>query len=299
MRRREDPQHPARSQRIKRSLEALASAYGSTYLDTDPLQFAHRYQHPGDREVAGFLSAVFAYGQVRQILATLEKVFAPFPDRVRATLLHTSTSRWRSLYRNFSYRFQDADDLVDLLVLLREVLSEYGSLESAFAVHYVPVKDRPEAIRLSLQGWVGNLRARLPVRQIRRGGRSARRGVLHLLADPGSGSPCKRWNLYLRWMVRGPDGTDLGLWRSVEPRSLVLPLDTHTARISRYLGLTRRRTPSWAMAEEVTRALRSLDPEDPVRYDFAMARLGILNRCSHRGGIHQCAGCFLEAVCRR
>jgi hypothetical protein len=145
---------------------------------------------------------------------------------------------------------------------------------------------------------VASLRNRLPLRHAS-AGRGSNRGIFHLLADPASGSPCKRWNLYLRWMVRGPDGMDLGLWKSVDPRQLILPLDTHTARISRYLGFTQRTTPTWAMAEEITRSLRGLDPEDPVRYDFSMARLGILNRCSKRSGTCQCQGCVLEGICLR
>jgi len=296
---REMPSEPGRSLLLKQSLDALCRTYDAAYLHTDPLQFAYRYGQPEDREVAGFLAAVFAYGQVPQILATLERIFSRFPHRIHPVLLHTPPTRWNILFQDFSYRFQDRQDLVDLLQLLGETLSEYGSLERAFLTHYLPVKDHPEAIRLSLAGWVTALRIRLPVRRASGSGSAARHGILHLLADPVSGSPCKRWNLYLRWMVRGPDGTDLGLWRSVDRRKLILPLDTHTARISRYLGLTRRRAPSWAMAEEITRALRALDPDDPVRYDFAIARLGILNRCSQRPGTRRCAGCVLEGVCRR
>lgn len=294
---RKDPLQRGRRLHIKRSLETLCSTYGAAYLHTDPLQFVHRYKHPEDQELAGFLAAVFAYGQVPQILATLERVFAPFPDRILPALLRTPASGYRSLYRNFSHRFQGRQDLLELLHVLRETLCEYGSLESAFLVHYLPVKDHPEAMRLALTGWTGALRDRLPVRRAPRGDPASRRGSLHLLPDPACGSPCKRWNLYLRWMVRGPDGMDLGLWPSVDRRKLILPLDTHTARISRYLGFTGRTTPSWAMAEEITHALRALDPEDPVRYDFALARLGIVNRCSQRAGTRRCAGCALEAVC--
>ncbi len=284
--------------RIKRSLDRLYRAYGADHLHSDPLQFAHAYSHPADREVAGFLSAVFAYGQVPQILATLENLFSPFPERITPILLDTPTSRWQSVYPTFSYRFQTREDLVQLLGILKGTLLEYGSLENSFLPHYLPVRGHPEAIRLSLTGWVGSLRNRLPARSTG-GQRTPGRGISHLLADPASGSPCKRWNLYLRWMIRGPDGMDLGLWKSVDPRQLILPLDTHTARISRYLGFTRRSTPTWAMAEEVTRALRGLDPDDPVRYDFSMARLGILSRCSKRAETCQCKECELEGICHR
>jgi len=98
--------------------------------------------------------------------------------------------------------------------------------------------------------------------------------------------------------VRGPDGLDLGLWKTVSPSDLIIPLDTHTQRISRYLGFTGRTSPSWIMAEEITRALRELDPEDPVRYDFSIARLGILNRCSRRDPQKRCSDCDLQDICR-
>jgi uncharacterized protein (TIGR02757 family) len=98
-------------------------------------------------------------------------------------------------------------------------------------------------------------------------------------------------------MVRGEDGIDLGLWRHVSRGHLLIPVDTHVARIAAYIGLTRRRSPTWAMAEEITSALRALDPEDPVRYDFAICRLGILDACPRRRDPVKCAACPLQPVC--
>jgi uncharacterized protein (TIGR02757 family) len=281
---------------IKRSLERLFRTYGPEHLHTDPLKYPHMFRDPGDREVAGFLSAVFAYGQVAQIQAALDRIFSPFSGRICRTLLDTPPARWREVHQHFAYRFQDQEDLVQMLGLLRRILEEHGSIENSFLPHYQPVEEQPDAIRLALSGWVRSLRARLPARHPEHG-KTTHRGIFHLLADPASGSPCKRWNLYLRWMVRGPDGMDLGLWKSVSPRKLILPLDTHTARISRYLGFTDRSSPSWAMAEEITRALRVLDPEDPVRYDFSIARLGILSRCTRRPLPNQCPDCELNGIC--
>jgi len=283
--------------RIKQALNTLANEYGSRHLYSDPVRFAHAYQDPPDQEVAGFLAAVFAYGQVSQILANLQRIFSAFPDRIFLPLLDPPAAGWHARYRDFAYRFQDREDLVQILTVLRRVLQKHGSLEAAFLPHYLLAEDHPHPIRQALVGWVGSFRSALP--DPRAAGQGHRRGLLHLLSDPASGSPCKRWNLYLRWMARGPDGTDLGLWRSVSPRLLVLPLDTHTARISRYLRFTRRTTPTWRMAEEITSALRALDPDDPVRYDFAMARLGILNLCGKRKGDCRCGECALHVVCHR
>jgi uncharacterized protein (TIGR02757 family) len=116
--------------------------------------------------------------------------------------------------------------------------------------------------------------------------------------DPARGGACKRLNLYLRWMVRPDDGVDLGLFGSVRPGQLVVPLDTHVSRISRYLGLTGRRTVDWKMAVEVTESLRRWDRDDPVRFDFALSRLGILDACPRRIDPERCAACSLVSVCR-
>jgi uncharacterized protein (TIGR02757 family) len=125
----------------------------------------------------------------------------------------------------------------------------------------------------------------------------------HLLGGaPGevvaAGGAAKRWNLYLRWMVRGPDGVDLGIWRDVAPAVLVVPLDTHVARVARRLGLTRRNDLSWRTAEEVTAALRVADPLDPVRFDFALCHLGMSGRCPPRRAPERCADCGLREGCQ-
>jgi uncharacterized protein (TIGR02757 family) len=146
----------------------------------------------------------------------------------------------------------------------------------------------------------GDLRSSLSSfsRRARALGQSGSRGFAYLLPDPGTGSATKRLCLFLRWMVRPADGLDLGLWSGVEPRELVIPLDTHVLRISRYIGLTGRRTATWSTAVEITEALARLCPADPVRYDFAIAQLGISGGCLHRRVPDRCGACPLDPVCR-
>lgn len=281
---------------LKQSLEDLRKGYGTSYLESDPLVHVHNYADPRDQELVGFLAAVFAYGQVSQINQNLAKILAPFSDPVAEAVRRGSLSRWKRIYKGYAYRFQRRDDLVQLLWLLGRLLTEYGSIEASFLRFYLPARGNPLPIRLALVEWVRFLRETL--RAFPGWSEKAdHRGIYHLLPDPASGSPCKRWNLYLRWMVRGPDGLDLGLWRSIPTRHLVLPLDTHTARICRYLRLTSRVSPSWAMAEEITRVLRNLDPKDPIRYDFSIARLGILARCTKRKHRSLCLSCALRRIC--
>jgi hypothetical protein len=131
-------------------------------------------------------------------------------------------------------------------------------------------------------------------------GQSQRPGsVAKFFPSPRAGSACKRLNLFLRWMVRDGDGLDLGLWKEVSRRQLVLPLDTHLVRLTRALGLTKRRSAGWMMALEATRSLALLDPEDPVKYDFSLSRLGILDVCFHGRDALECRQCNAPRVRER
>ncbi len=117
-----------------------------------------------------------------------------------------------------------------------------------------------------------------------------------LFPDPCKGSACKRHNLFLRWVVRAGDGVDLGIWTVLSPAKLVVPVDTHMARLGRYLRLTARNAVDGRMAEEITDAFRAVSPEDPVRFDFALTRIGILKDCTvtSRG---TCGACPLGPAC--
>ena len=123
----------------------------------------------------------------------------------------------------------------------------------------------------------------------------ARPGVGYFFPRPSAGSGCKRLNLFMRWMVRH-DALDLGVWTRVSPSRLIVPLDTHVIRVGRCLKLTRYTSPGWPMALDITRALRALDPADPVKYDFSVCHLGMMNACGFqtpRGNAH----CPLKGVC--
>jgi uncharacterized protein (TIGR02757 family) len=281
---------------LKESLDRLHKGVHPSHLASDPLWYVHRYETPEDREVVAFLAAVFAYGQVSQILRNLQRVLAPLSDAAARKIREGTARDWNRAYRRYAYRFQQRQDLTLLLCLLKRVLQDFGTIQASFLTFYLPHSEAPSPIRRALTGWVAYLRETLP--SCLEGTRiEDLRGIHHLLPDPASGSACKRWNLFLRWMVRGPDGMDLGLWRAVSTRHLILPLDTHTARICRYLRLTNRTTPGWAMAEEITRNLRQLDPDDPVRYDFSIAHMGIQARCTRKVDRKRCRSCELSGSC--
>ena len=125
-----------------------------------------------------------------------------------------------------------------------------------------------------------------------------RRGADHILPDPHGASGCKRLLLFLRWMVRPDDGVDLGLWADRVPTSvLLMPIDTHLFKLSKNLGLTTRAGVTWATAEEVTAGLRRIDPDDPVRFDFALCHLGMVQRCPSRRDPVRCEGCGVRPLC--
>lgn len=119
-----------------------------------------------------------------------------------------------------------------------------------------------------------------------------------LFPDPRKGSACKRHHLFLRWMVRDGDGVDLGIWTALSPRELIVPLDTHMARMGRWMGLTRRRSADWRMAEEITAAFRDVCPDDPVKFDYALTRIGILGECTPRSP-GACGCCAVARICAR
>ncbi len=218
-----------------------------------------------------------------QILGFLERLFAVLGPSPRAAL---AGSRPVSFGRvaALRHRFISPRGVHRFLFSLRAVLRGHGSLESLYRLGMTGEGGARERLARFLERFRGAWGARLP------------RERNFLFPDPARGSACKRHNLFLRWMVRGPDAVDLGLWSVPSPRDLVVPLDTHMARLGRWMGLTARRAADWTAAEEITGAFRAACPEDPVRYDYALTRIGILKACTaaRRG---ECGACPLSLLC--
>lgn len=280
---------------LKAYLNDLAGRYGPDYLHTDPIVEVRRFTDPRDREVAAFLAAGLAFGRVDTILAHLRELWPRLDDAPAATVDAWTPADARRLH-GFTHRWVRGRDLARVLDALGRARRRHGSLRALFLSGYDPAA---ADLSDSLARFVDALRSELRTERSRRPVREADLppGVRTFFADPAHGGACKRLNLFLRWMVRADDGIDLGLWTPVRPDQLVIPLDTHVSRLSRYLGLSRRRTADWKMASEVTASLRRLDPQDPVRYDFALSRLGILDACPRRVDPVKCAACALVPVC--
>ena len=276
-------------------LDRLAARYGGAeLLASDPLSMVHRFEDPLDQEVAAVLAAGLAYGRVDTILASVGAAVERMGGRPHAFVRGFEPRRDARRFDGFVHRFNTGRDLALLCLGLRQVYEAHGSLGAFFEAGYDATHPHvgPALTDYTRRFLALDLRPLSATRAL-----GAGEGVRWFFASPADGSACKRLNLQLRWMVRR-DGLDLGLWRGVDPAHLVMPLDTHVARICGYLGLTARRTVGWPMALEVTEALRALDPADPTRYDWAICRLGILSHCPRRRDAERCAGCTLLPVCR-
>jgi uncharacterized protein (TIGR02757 family) len=219
---------------LKRRLEALHRTFDRSYLDTDPLAFVHRYRNGADQEIAGCIASSLAFGHVRAIRASVAAVLAALGDSPREFVDRFDPVRHASPLSGLYHRWIRSADIVALLVVLRGMRERSGSIGAFFMEGYRP---QDGDLGRSLASFSDRARAIASAA----GGTGS---VGKLFPSPRDGSACKRLNLYLRWMVRDGDGLDLGLWTGISRRQLVLPLDTHLVRLSRALGLTRRKMAS-------------------------------------------------------
>lgn len=267
---------PVRREILRERLDALAAAFDISTIAPDPLQLVLRYDAPRDQEVAGLLAAAFAYGRADIVVTNIGGVLDRMAPSPFAYVAKFDRDRALEDFAGFSHRFHKTPDLVNLLERIATVIGLHGSLGELFRLCYDAEDDD---IGPSLTRFVETL------------------GSDYLLTSPRDGSACKRMNLFLRWMVRRTP-PDLGIWDFVDPAKLVVPLDTHVHRITTFLGLNDRKTPDWKAARSITDRLAQFNRQDPIRYDFAICRLGILDRCSRKRRKENCDVCLLRDVCR-
>lgn len=273
-------------------LERLYADYNREDSATDPVQIVRRYARREDREVIGFCAAALAFGRVASVLNTVEtlaRVMGPAP----AAYVRSFDPRAPHLeLRAMVHRWTRGTDIVALLWILRQMIDRSGSIEAFFLEGYDPLSvDLGDA----LDSFSRRAMA-LDVKTVYGRRAPKRTGVCYFFPRPSAGSGCKRLNLFLRWMVRR-DAVDLGVWTRVPPSKLIVPLDTHVIRLGRCLRLTRYTSPGWRMAAEITASLRAIDPADPVRFDFSLCHVGMMNACGfgRRQGDAQCP---LKGICR-
>lgn len=275
---------------LKPALERLYADFNLAHSTRDPIWTVRRYADPADQEVAAFLASALAFGNVQSVLNTIDAVLAvmaPSP----AAFVRQFTPAHAPVFEPYVHRWIRGRDLAALAWQLHQMLRDHGSIEGFFTAGGAAdatTMDRAldsfstRAMALDLAAIYGR--------------RRPRPGVGYFFSRPSAGGACKRLNLFLRWMVRR-DAVDLGVWSSLRPSQLIVPLDTHIIRVGRCLGLTTRVSPGWKMAADITATLRHLSPDDPVRYDFAMCHLGMMGACGF-GTTWTSVRCPLKAVCR-
>jgi len=246
-------------EKLKKKLDNLYNKYNRRrYVHPDPLEFLYSYKKIKDREIAGLIASSLSYGRVAQILKSVSLVL----DKMNPSpYLFLNNSTYESIYRafvGFKHRFAGSGELAALLWGIKNVIDRFGSLHKCFSGGLS--KDDDTIIRA-----MTFFSTQLTSGENKPG---------HLVAMPEKGSACKRMNLFLRWMVR-KDRVDPGGWGGVPLSKLIIPLDTHMHRISIALNLTKRKQANMHTALEITSGFKKIVPEDPVKYDFALTRLGI------------------------
>lgn len=242
-------------------LDNLYNQFNKKEFTDDPIKIVHYYKYDYDKEIFAFIASLYSYGNVKQILNTLQKIKLIMGSSPYDFVLNFKNSN----VINLVHRFNTDKDFENLVRILKKILYEYLSLKNLFLTNYNPAD---ENIKYSLHKFVNVL---LDIGHKVTNGKMSD-GLRFFFPDPIKNSSCKRLNLFLRWMVR-KDKIDLGLWNEIDKSKLIIPLDTHIINVAKMFSLTKFSSPSWKMAEEITNNLKKFDPKDPVKYDFALMHL--------------------------
>ena len=240
------------------------------YVHPDPLEFLYNYDDDLDREIVGLIASSLAYGRVAQILVSVGKVLEVMGKSPASFLRNSSMDKIADAYKGFKHRFATDEDIVGLLLAIKSITEKYENLNEAFLSGYNP---KDENILPALSNFAELIHKSCD--------------GTNLITTPSKGSACKRLNLYLRWMVRSDD-VDPGGWRGVSASKLLIPLDTHMYNIGTRLGFTKRKQANLKTAIEITKSFAAIDPTDPVKYDFALTRLGIRTDTNMEDFFQQC-----------
>jgi uncharacterized protein (TIGR02757 family) len=290
----------SRHERLGRELapfleRVYAKYHRPEYLGSDPLSIVHRVQGSTNREFAALFASLLAYGNVKQINASLVRLFDAMEWQPGMFVLEFDYAKASRKLHGFKHRFTDAEDVLCLCALLHD-LCRKQSLQDAFLNC---VDDAEEDISSAAGRFVTAICAGKFGSHFNRERMMSKSSFKHLLPRADAGSACKRIHLFLRWMAREEDGIDFRLWPKAPLQKLLIPVDTHVLRIANNLGITRRKDASLRTAREITAVMRAACPDDPVRYDFSLCRLGILKQCPTRSNLETCRTCEMHDVCAR
>lgn len=249
-------------EKLKTYLDELVDQYErAAFISDDPISFPHAFDDPADQEVIGLFAAILAWGKRSILLNKLEDLLERMSYQPARFVTDFHVDRDTDKLSDFKHRTFQPHDAISLTLALQAVIKTFGSVEQLF---HTFVSENDVTIESGIQGLSDTLSEIVPDTPVR---------LRKHLARPSTGSACKRLAMYTRWMVRsGP--VDIGIWKSVLPNQLVLPLDVHTGRQARHLGLLSRKQDDWKAVLELTARCRAFSPNDPARYDLALFGLG-------------------------
>jgi uncharacterized protein (TIGR02757 family) len=232
-----------------------------TFIENDPVSIPHRFTNKADIEISGFLAATLAWGQRAVIIRNTSQLLE-WMDNDPSGFIRNFTVSDLKKFHNFRHRTFNGTDCITFLKALQLIFRKFHSLEGAFCS-----KNFSDAQELNVP--ISHFRTNFLMIP------HEHRTRKHL-PDPLKGSASKRLNMFLRWMVRkDAGGVDFGIWKGISPADLLLPLDVHSGRVARSLGLLKRKQDDWKAVLEVTAALKEFDPADPVKYDYALFGAGV------------------------
>jgi len=232
------------------------------FVKNDPISIPHLFSRKEDIEISAFLTASITWGRRQQSIKNARKWMSIMEDSPYEYVLHASNKEKRKL-NDFVHRTFNGTDCRFFIESLKNIYLNEGGLEQAFLSNHKNLSIKK--VIIDFRSLFLNTEHQL-------------RSEKHI-ANPQTGSAAKRINMFLRWMVRNDNrGVDFGIWPNLKPNQLMIPLDVHTASIARKLGLLNRKQNDWQAVEELTAVLRAFDPNDPVKYDFALFGLGIFEK---------------------
>lgn len=253
---------------IKKILDQKVKQYNRIeFIEKDPICIPHRFKKQQDIEIAAFFASIFAWGNRTTIINKSNELMERMDNAPHEFCVHHQPKDLKKLL-GFVHRTFNDTDLLYTIEFFKHHFTSNNSLESAFFIDQ-PTQKKIKSVEQALihfQSYFFSLEE------------APHRTKKHI-SSPISGSTCKRLNMFLRWMVRKDNqGVDFGIWKTIQSAELICPIDVHVARVSRSFGILQRKQTDWLAAMELTEYCRTLDPKDPVKYDFALFSLGVIEK---------------------
>jgi len=248
---------------LKAYLDEKAARYNQpAFVRDDPISIPRQFNKKQDIEIMGFLAAILAWGRRQTIINKCQELINLMEGAPHDFIIHHKETDLKR-FEAFKHRTFMPTDMLYFLKFFKHFYNDHHSFEAAFTKHFDPHHDTLENALIGFQKYFFSLE-------------HPQRTIKHI-ASPARKSTCKRLNMFFRWMVRKDEqGVDFGIWPNISASQLLCPVDVHVARVARQLGLIKRKQTDWQTTLELTNNLKQLDPHDPVKYDFALFGIGII-----------------------